>query len=464
MPDWKRPRTARSSPRSVCLRPVKRKSSRSCRSISTCATRIARARHFPADARRLALEELREHEALAQYMRPLRQSHVPPPITPGAPRDSPGDLWQDIRYAARMFAKQPAFAAATILTLALGIGASTAIFSVVYGVLLKPLPFHEPERLVERDAHRARGGRNHGPATYFTYRDNQRAFEDIGAWESNDVSITGRGDPEQVEVLSVSDGTLPLLRVQPLTDGCSRRTMTPGSPLRVILTYGTGSGDSAAPKTPSARRCRSTTRQPRSSACCPRRSLFCAASRAATADAARSRDAHRHRIRLPGAGAAETRRHDGAGARRPHAHDSAAAEPVRDAETAAERAAAGRRCDWGHRRILWILFAAVSVVLLIACGNVANLFLIRAEGRQKELAMRTALGASRGRLARVLLAESVLLSIAGGALGLMLAQTTSACSAAWRPRISRASATSTSTPSCCCSRWRSRWRAAPCSA
>jgi putative ABC transport system permease protein len=102
-----------------------------------------------ADARRLALEELRDHEALAQYMRPLRQAHVPPPITPGAPaRFLPGDLWQDIRYAARMFAKQSAFAAATILTLALGVAASTAIFSVVYGVVLKPLPFHEPERLV----------------------------------------------------------------------------------------------------------------------------------------------------------------------------------------------------------------------------------------------------------------------------------------------------------------------------
>src|SRR5687767_4347056 len=84
-----------------------------------------------AEAQRLAIEDLREHEALAEFMRPLRQAHVPPPIAPGEPpRFLIGDLWQDIRYATRMFSKQPAFAAATIITLALGIGASTAIFSV----------------------------------------------------------------------------------------------------------------------------------------------------------------------------------------------------------------------------------------------------------------------------------------------------------------------------------------------
>ncbi len=136
---------------------------------------------------RLALDEFQSGNALAQHMAPLRQSNAPAPVTPGAPTGQwLSDLWQDLRYAARMFRKQPGFTATAVLTLALGIGATTAIFSVVYGVLLKPLPFHEPERLVSLLHTVPDGGRNHGPATYFTYRDNQRVFETVGAWESNE--------------------------------------------------------------------------------------------------------------------------------------------------------------------------------------------------------------------------------------------------------------------------------------
>ena len=173
-------------------------------------------------------------------MAPLRQSHAPTPMTPAAPTGRwVSDLWQDLRYASRMFRKQPGFAATAVLTLALGIGATTAIFSVVYGVLLKPLPFHEPDRLVSLLHTVPDGGRNHGPATYFTYRDNQRAFETVGAWESNDVTITGRGEPEHALVLSVSDGTLPLLRVQPVVGRLfNADDDSPGSPLRAVLTYG----------------------------------------------------------------------------------------------------------------------------------------------------------------------------------------------------------------------------------
>jgi predicted permease len=381
-----------------------------------------------ADARRLALEELRDHEALAQYMRPLRQSHVPPPITPGAPaRFLPGDLWQDIRYAARMFAKQPAFAAATILTLALGVAASTAIFSVVYGVVLKPLPFHEPERLVSV-LHTAPAigvsAFNHGPATYFTYRDHRRAFEDIGAWEGNEVSITGRGDPEHVDVLSVSDGTLPLLRVQPLHGRLfTKEDDSPGQPLRVILTYPYwqrrfGGAENAVGQTLSIDNAPAEIIGilPASFTFLRQKPALLLPMQLDRANATGIEFDFQCLARLkPGVTLAQAR--DDLTRMIPLLPGPFARLQLQQLVRPLAADVNGEIAD-----VLWILFAAVSVVLLIACGNVANLFLIRAEGRQMELSVRTALGASRGRLARVLLTESVLLSLAGGALGVMLAQ------------------------------------------
>jgi putative ABC transport system permease protein len=138
----------------------------------------------PDEARRVALADFRSGDLLAQHLAPLRQAQVPAQITLAAPSGHPlADLWQDLRYGTRILWKQPAFAATAVLTLAFGIGATTAIFSVVYGVLLKPLPFREPERLVSVRQHAPRGvGTNQGRATYFTYRENQSAFEAIGAW------------------------------------------------------------------------------------------------------------------------------------------------------------------------------------------------------------------------------------------------------------------------------------------
>ena len=172
----------------------------------------------PDEATRLALADFQSGNVLGQKMASLRQAHVTAPTTLGAPTGHVvSDLWQDVRYATRIFWKQPAFAATAVLMLALGIGATTAIFSVVHGVLLKPLPFHEPDRLVSLSQHAPHGaGTNHGPATYLTYRENQQAFEAIGAWDPTEVSITGGGDPERVQALLVSAATLPLLRVQPV--------------------------------------------------------------------------------------------------------------------------------------------------------------------------------------------------------------------------------------------------------
>ncbi len=380
----------------------------------------------PEDATSATLAEFRSGNLLAKHMAPLRQAQTPPPLTPGARTDHGlSDLWQDVRYAARIFSKQPAFAATAVLTLALGIGATTVIFSVVYGVLLKPLPFHEPERLVSLRQLAPHGaGTNHGPATYLTYRENQQAFEAIGAWDPAEVSITGAGDPERVQALLISASTLPLLHVQPIVGrGFSSEDDTPGNRLRVVLTYGYwhrrfGGAENVVgqrlvidgrpsevigvlPASFRFLRTRPDILLPMPlDVNAPRGISFgfqaLARLKPGVTLAQANVDVARMISLLPPMFARLELQPDV----RPLADDVIG----------------------NIGRILWILLAAVGVVLLIACGNVANLFLVRAEGRHQELAMRAALGASRSRIARALLSESVVLALAGGALGVALAQ------------------------------------------
>jgi predicted permease len=380
----------------------------------------------PEEATRLALADFRSGNVLAQQMAPLRQAHVGAPITLGAPTGYLlTDLWQDLRYAARIFWKQPAFAAAAVLTLGLGIGATTAIFSVVDGVLLKPLPFDEPERLVTVRQHAPHGvGTNHGPATYLTYRENQRAFEAIGAWDPTEVSITGGGDPERVQALLVSASTLPLLRVQPrLGRFFSAEDDIPGQPLRAILTHGYwqrrfGGAEAVVGQTlvingqsveiigvlPASftfLRTRPDVLLPMPlDATAPRGISF-----GFQALARLKPD-----ITLAQANADVARM------------ISLLTPAFATLELQPDVSPLAADVIGNVGEILWILLAAVGVVLLIACGNVANLFLVRAEGRHQELAMRAALGASRARMTRALLSESVVLALAGGAAGVALAQ------------------------------------------
>src|SRR3990170_8334617 len=146
------------------------------------------------------------------------------------------------RQLLRKLLRSPTFTLVSVGTLALGIGANAAIFSVVHGVLLKPLPFDEPEELVGV-WHEAPGLGfdllNQAPAFHFTYRDESRVFDDIGMWANNQVTITGVAEPERVSAMRVTDGTLSLLRVKPaLGRVFTAEDDTPGSAETVVLGYG----------------------------------------------------------------------------------------------------------------------------------------------------------------------------------------------------------------------------------
>ena len=333
-------------------------------------------------------------------------------------------FWQDLRYASRTLSKHRGFAVAAALTLALGIGASSAIFSVVNGVLLKPLPFDEPASLVSLMHRGTRADlptMNHGPATFFAARDNQRAFEGVGGWDRTEVSITGGGEPERVEGLAVTAATLPLLRVQPALGRFFREEdEIPGAPLRVVLAHGYwmrryGGAAIALGTTVQVNGAPAEVigvlppdfrfLQQR-----PQVLLPLQPDRAARGIQFGFQAFARMK---PGVTLAQ-------------ANDDMA-RWLRTLPPNFERLGMSpwirplaEEIVGNVRDVLWILFGAVGVVLLIACGNVANLFLVRGEARQHELALRAALGATRGRIARTLLAESVLLGLVGGACGLLL--------------------------------------------
>jgi putative ABC transport system permease protein len=341
------------------------------------------------------------------------------------------------RRVAHALVRAPLFTTVAVVTLAVGIGANTAIFSVVYAVLLKPLPFDQPERLVGV-WHTAPGMNfplmNQGPATFLTYREDNRVFEQIGLWDNSSVSVTGRGEPERVEALLVSDTTLPALRAQPLLGRrFSADDDSPRGPERVMLTHAYWQDRFGGSRTVIGQTLVVEGR-PREiigvlrpdfhflsykpALLLPFRFVraevfvgnfsYQAVARLkpgvtieqANADIARMIPLVLERFPLPPGFSRKMFEEIRMGPKvRPLADDL-----VGDV-----------------RPMLWVLVGTVGMVLLIACANVANLFLVRAEGRQQELAIRSALGASWGRLARELLSESITLGLLGGIVGLALA-------------------------------------------
>ena len=346
-------------------------------------------------------------------------------------------LFQRFSRIVRRLWRAPLFSAVAILTLAVGIGANAAIFSVVNGVLLKPLPFHDAGRLVGV-WHTAPGLNlpllNQGPTNYFVYRDENRTFEDFALWDGAAYSITGTGEPERVQALLVTDGLFPILRIEPVAG--RRFTLEddqPGAPDRLMLTHAFwqrkfGGDPSAVGRTltvdgkpfeiigvlPESFRFLDRTPQIVVPFRFDRAKVFVGnfsyqgvarlkpgvTIEQANADVARMLPLTIERFPLP------------PGFSRQMFDDAKIGPRVRPLSEDVIG-------DVGQ--MLWILLGTVGVVLLIACANVANLFLVRSEGRQQELAIHAALGASRARITWELLSESLLLAAAGGAVGLGLA-------------------------------------------
>ncbi|HUJ21275.1 MAG TPA: ABC transporter permease, partial [Bryobacteraceae bacterium] len=339
--------------------------------------------------------------------------------------------------ALRRLMRSPMFTAVTLVTLAVGIGANTAIFSVLSGVLLKPLPYPDPGQLVGVwETAPGLGIReiNASPATYFTFREENRTFQDTGLWRNGSVSVTGTGEPEQVDALFVSDGVLPILGVQPLGGRWfTRKDDLPGSPQTVMLEYGYWQRKFGGDPAVMGRRIviDGEAREvigimPRSFRFMNRNAALIVPFQLNRGDTFIGNFSYQGIARLkPGVTIAQANA------------DVARMLPIMTRKFPPapgislkifEEARFGPNLrllkadvvgDIGN--VLWVLMATVGTVLCIACANVANLLLVRAEGRQQELAIRAALGAGWHQIARELLLESGILGILGGVLGLGLA-------------------------------------------
>lgn len=342
-----------------------------------------------------------------------------------------------LRQVLRSLGRARLFTAVALLTLAVGIGATTAIFSVVNGILLKPLPYPHPEELVAvwltapginiKDL-------NLGLADYLVFREQNRTFQDIGLFMGYTVNVTGSGEPEQASSLLVTDGLLPVLGATPLLGrSFTQADDQEGSPDTVMLTYGYwqrkfGRDRSIVGKVITVNGAPHQVLgvlQQDFSFGGPNLALLFPVKfdRAKTFLLPVNYDAI---ARLkPGVTPAEANT------------DIARMLPIvlrsfppppgyslkmfEDARMGPNLRTLKEHVVGEVSKLLWVLMGGIGFVLLIACANVANLLLVRAQGRQQELAVRAALGATPGRIAGELLFENLVLALLGGALGLALA-------------------------------------------
>jgi len=347
-------------------------------------------------------------------------------------------LSDQLRQVLRRLMRSPIFTIITIITLAAGVGANIAVFSVVEGVLLKPLPYPHAEMLVGV-WHTAPGLNmdevNMAPSNYFIYREQNRVFEDIGVYQDYSVAVTGQGNPEQVPALVVTDGVLPTLGVAPMLGRWfSRADDTPSAADTAMLDYGYWQRRFGGDRSIVGRAITVDGKLRQVIGVMPRNFRFL--------------DGEQPALILPlqldrNKTTLGQFSYDGIARLRPGISLAQAnADIVRliptvwrsfpappgfsmdlfqTARLGARIRPLGQVVVGDVGKLLWVLMGSIGVVLLIACANVANLLLVRAEGRHQELAVRAALGASRWRIASDFLLESVVIGILGSGLGLLVA-------------------------------------------
>jgi predicted permease len=339
------------------------------------------------------------------------------------------DLWQDVRYGLRVLLKNAGFTAIAVLTLGLGIGANTALFSVVNGVLLNPLPFPNPDQLLA--VYSKTGQFAESSVSYPNFLDWQRenrSFSYFGAFRSDDYNLTGVGEPERLHAHMISADFFPAYGIRPILG----RNITPeedragGAPVVVI---GDGLWKRKFGRSPDVLGRNITLNGTTYTIIGVAQSQIAGLSPSDVYVPIGQWTDPTFRQRGVGMGMDTVGRlKPGVNLEQARADMGAIAQNLAEAYPESNKgsgvALVPLKTDviGNVRGILLVLLGAVSFVLLIACANVANLLLARSTARSREFAIRAAIGASAGRVMRQLLTESVMLGLAGGALGLLFAK------------------------------------------